>query len=85
MLAFASENDGADVRRQRGEKRLDAADGRVVERVAFFRARQLQHGDIPAPLGLERRRQISEIGYRSGSGHDDPAITAPFDPVRRAP
>ena len=38
MLAFAGNDDGADVVRQRREEGLDAEHRRIVERVAFLRA-----------------------------------------------
>ncbi len=37
MLALAGEHHGADAVGQRGEERLDARHGRIVERVALFR------------------------------------------------
>ena len=51
MLTVASEHHGADAVGQVGEKRLDARDGRIVERIALFGAGQPQHRDGAAPLG----------------------------------
>ena len=46
MLASAVHNRGLDAVRQRGEERLDAEHGAVVERVALLRPRQPQDRDV---------------------------------------
>src|SRR5260370_75640 len=67
MLALGGEHDGLDRVRQCGEERLDAEYGRVVDRVALFRPRQDEHGDVAPALGLERARQLVEAA--SGFTH----------------
>ena len=58
MLALAGEQHRADAVRQRGEELLDADDRLVVERVAFLRPIELQHGDAAVPLGGKRGGQM---------------------------
>ena len=58
MLAFAPDQHRADVVRQRCEELLDADDCLVVERIAFLRPIQLQHGHAAMPLGGKRGRQV---------------------------
>ena len=58
MLAVAGEHDGADIVRQRVEERLDALHGRVVERIAFLRAMQPQHGD--SRRAVRRAAKVAE-------------------------
>ncbi len=60
MLAVAVEHDRADVLRQRREKRLDARNGRIVERVALCGTHQRQHRHLAAALGSQGRRQLGE-------------------------
>jgi hypothetical protein len=68
MLALAGEHDGADVLRQHSEEALDAVHGRIVENVAFCRAREFEHSDRAMPLCLQGRRQIGEFGSRGVHG-----------------
>ena len=65
MLAFAREQHGADVIRQRREELFDADDRLVIERVAFVRAVELQHGDTAVPLRGKRGR------HRAAKTSDD--------------
>ena len=67
MLALRGHDDGADIVRQRCEETADAAHRLVVERVAFCRAIEPQHGDRAMPLGLQGRRQIGKFGGLSVS------------------
>ena len=62
IVAFAGQHHGADAVRDRGEERLDAEHGRIIERIALFRTRQLEHRDRALPLGAQRRRQGGEFG-----------------------
>src|SRR5260221_14477964 len=52
MLALGGEHDGLDRVRQCGEERLDAEYGRVVDRVALLRLRQVENSDVAPALGL---------------------------------
>ena len=61
MVAVAGQDDGTNIVRQRVEERRHALYGCVVQRVAFLRAMQPQHGDGAAPLGAKRRRQNAKI------------------------
>ncbi len=54
MLAVTGEQHGADAVRQRGEERVDAVHGVVVERVALVFALEPQDGDGALPLGCQR-------------------------------
>ena len=62
IVAVAGQHHGADAVRDRREERLDAEHGGIVERVALFRTRQLEHRDRAVPLGAQRRRQVGEFG-----------------------
>src|SRR5262245_10040877 len=57
VLAFAVEHHRLDAVGQRGEERLDAEHGRVVDGVALLRPGQRENGDLALALGLERPRQ----------------------------
>jgi hypothetical protein len=54
MLAFADQQHGIRVRRNRAEKDVEAEDGFVVERVALLRPVEPQHGDSALLFGLQR-------------------------------
>ncbi len=84
MLAFGGQHDGPDVFGQRVEERLDAENGRVVERVALVRARQRQDRDLVAAFGAQRIRQIDrEAVSRVDDAHGSPLVAAPLaGPVR---
>ena len=70
MVALAIEHDGADIRRQAGEKGLDPADQRVVDGVALFRPRQPQKADFPVAFGGDGGGQILDIEL--GPWHGSP-------------
>ena len=82
MLALAGEHDGADVLRQRAEESLDAAHGRIVERVALLARDEPQHRDRAVALGLQASAAGRRIRLR---GHGHCSCLAPFDPFRRGP
>jgi len=58
MLAFAGEQHRADAVRQRCEELLDADDRLVVERIAFLRPIELEHGHAAILLGGKRSGQM---------------------------
>ena len=62
IVAVAGQHHGADAVRDRGKERLDTEHGRVVERIALVRTRELEHGDRALSFGAQRRRQRSEFG-----------------------